>query len=159
MKAIGQAIIRDDHNDVWQMTIMDRIMRYLGIITKLNIDSRPRLVVKTTNADQAEEVIYPIATFEDLKEALQLMGMTSSTVRPYIADWYNNVFIPAFESMDGKPNTIKIENGAILVLEAEVGVSIKHLAEKTKEILGKKPGSDELLKSYLYPLLNLGIWT
>src|SRR5919106_755899 len=47
VKAIGQAIVRDDHNDVWQMTIMDRIMRYLGIITKINMDSRPKLIVIT----------------------------------------------------------------------------------------------------------------
>jgi hypothetical protein len=159
VKSIGQAIIRDDHNDVWQMTIMDRIMRYLGIISKINMDSRPKIVLRTTNDDQIEEeeMYYPIATFEDLKETLQLMGMASSTIRPYIADWYNNVFIPAFESLDGKPNILKTESGAILVSEAEVGVSTKQLAEKTKEILGKKPGSDELLKSYLYPLLNLGI--
>ncbi|MGH9986830.1 MAG: hypothetical protein ACRD8W_23030, partial [Nitrososphaeraceae archaeon] len=62
VKAIGKAIVRDDHNDVWQMTIMDRIMRYLVLITKVNMDSRPKLVVRTTNDDQVEEeVSYPIA--------------------------------------------------------------------------------------------------
>jgi hypothetical protein len=158
-KAIGQAIINSGYNDVWQMTIMDRLMRYLGIITKINIDSRPKLVVRIINEDEGneEEVPYPIATFEDLKETLQLMGMASSTIRPYIAHWYNNVFIPAFESLGGKPNSIKTEGGYTLESETHVGVNTQQLAEKTKEILGKKPGSDELLKSYLYPLLNLGI--
>ena len=33
-------------NDVWSMTVTDRMMRYLAIITKVNMDNRPRLVRK-----------------------------------------------------------------------------------------------------------------
>ena len=47
------------------MTIMDRTMRYLAIITKVNMDSRPKIVDTQTGK------FYPISTFEDLKETLE----------------------------------------------------------------------------------------
>ena len=43
------------------MTVMDRTMRYLTIITKVNMDSRPRIIDTETGK------FYPISTFEDLK--------------------------------------------------------------------------------------------
>jgi hypothetical protein len=33
--------IPGDPNDVWGMTVMDRLIRYLAVITKVNMDSRP----------------------------------------------------------------------------------------------------------------------
>jgi hypothetical protein len=51
------------------MTVMDRTTRYLTIITKVNMDSRPRIIDTETGK------FYPISTFEDLKETLELMGM------------------------------------------------------------------------------------
>lgn len=158
-KTIGHAI-EGDPNDVWRMTVMERTMRYLDIITKVNMDSRPRLIpVSNTEIEEgAEEEFYPIATFQDLQETLQLMGMASSTIRPYIADWYNKVFIPAYKSLDGKPNDLRSANGYTIASEIHVGVCTEQLAEKTKQIMHtNKPSSDDLLKSYLYPLLNLGI--
>jgi hypothetical protein len=40
-------------------------MRYLAIITKVNMDSRPKIVDTQTGK------FYPISTFEDLKETLE----------------------------------------------------------------------------------------
>ena len=42
--------------------------------------------------------------------------------------------------------------------EIHVGINTQRLGDKTAEVFGlQKPNSEELLKHYLYPLLNLGI--
>lgn len=115
------------------------------------MNSRPRLIDTET-----EGKFFPIATFEDLKETLRLMGVASSTLRPYIVDWYNEVFLPAFKDLGGEPNELKV-NGVTIENEYYVGVTYNQLAEKTRDVMDiAKPSSDELHKNYLYPLLNLG---
>ena len=96
-EAIAHGIHKDKDTTEWAMTVTDRTMRYLTIITKVNMDSRPRVVDTQTGK------FYPIATFEDLKETLSLMGMASSMLRPYVANWYNIVFIPGFEALPDQP--------------------------------------------------------
>jgi hypothetical protein len=149
-KAIKNGI-GGDPNDVWRMTVMDRLMRYLIIITKINMDSRPRLI-----GTETEDKFFPIATFEDLREALQVMCIASSTLRPYVVEWYNQVFLPAFRDMGGKPNERTVD-GIPIEKEYYVGVTYNQLAEKTRDVMRiAKPSSDELHKNSLYPLLNLG---
>jgi len=141
-------------DDVWSMTVLDRMMRYLSIITKVNIDNRSRFINIQTGA------VYPISTFEDLKETLELMERGGSNVRPYIADWYNRVFRPAFDALPEEPNSKVVENRdkESTITEERRGLTSNDLAEKTKQLLKiPKPSADEMLKKYLYPLLNQGI--
>jgi hypothetical protein len=139
-------------NQVWSMTVTDRICKYVSISTKVNMDNRPRIVDTETGQ------FWPIATFEDLKETLLLMEVAASGVRPYIANWYNDVFVPAFKDLDGKPNELKGNFDSIIVKERYVGVTTEQLAEKTKMVYGGlKPSSKDLLEKYLYPLMNQGI--
>jgi hypothetical protein len=150
VKAVSDSI---PNTKVWNMTIVERMMKYITIIAKVNMDFRPKLVNEQTGQ------IYPIATFEDLKGALKLMERGANSVRPYIANWFNDVFIPAFKALDGKPNEDTIEqDGSIIIKERHVGLTTEQLADKTKEVYGgSKPSSKELLEKYLYPLLNQGI--
>jgi hypothetical protein len=67
-----------EEGEVWKMTVGERTMKYLSMVTKLNIDCRPRLVHKETGA------LYPISTFEDLNETMALMERGGSKVRPYL---------------------------------------------------------------------------
>jgi hypothetical protein len=139
-------------NQPWSMTVTERSCKYLSIITKINMDNRPRIVDTKTGQ------FWPIATFEDLKEALVLMERAASGVRPYIANWYNDVFVTAFKDLDGKPNELKDQFGNIIDKERHVGVTTEQLAEKTKSVYGGlKPSSGDLLYKYLYPLINQGI--
>jgi hypothetical protein len=136
----------------WSMTVTDRTFKYLSIITKVNMDNRPRIVDTETGQ------FWPIATYEDLKETLLLMEGAASGVRPYIANWYNDVFVSAFKDLDGKPNELKDADGNTLIKERYVGVTTEQLAEKTKKVYGGlKPSSGDLLAKYLYPLINQGI--
>jgi hypothetical protein len=139
-------------NQPWSMTVTERTFKYLAIITKVNMDNRPRIVNTETGQ------FWPIATFEDLKETLLLMERAASGVRPYIVNWFNDVFIPAFKDLDGHPNEMRTDNSPLLMKERYVGVTTEQLAEKTKKVYGGlKPSSGDLLNKFLYPLMNQGI--
>ena len=147
--------IPGDPNDVWGMTVMDRLIKYLAVITKINMDSRPRLIDL-----EMEGKFYPIATFADLNEALQLMGKASSALRPYIAEWYNRVFLTGYKEVKDKEgiNQILTERGKLIESENAVGLNTKYLAERTQNIIGGvKPSRDDIREQYLEPLYNLGI--
>ena len=60
------------NNQVWSMTVMERILKYLAIITKVNMDNRPKIVDNETGQ------FYPICTFDDLKETLQIMATATA---------------------------------------------------------------------------------
>ena len=153
-KSITRSIVKSP-TDVWGMTVAERINKYLAVITKMNMDSRPRFIDNDTPEDRK---FYPVATFNDVKEALELMGLASSTLRPYIVDWYNKVFIPAFDDLEGEPFLLKDKSNNVIMQEIHVGVNTQRLGDKTAEVFGfQKPNSEDLLKHYLYPLLNLGI--
>jgi hypothetical protein len=149
--AISQCIPASE-NQVWSMTVTDRTFKYLSINTKINMDCRPRIVDTKTGQ------FWPIATFEDFKETLLLMEVAASGVRPYIANWFNDVFVPAFKDLDGKPNELKGDYDNVIIKEKHVGVTTEQLSEKTKHVYGGiKPSSQDLLNKYLYPLINQGI--
>jgi hypothetical protein len=151
-------------NHVWSMTITDRTIKYLGIITKVNMDARPRLVNEQTGQ------FFPIATFEDLKETLKLMQVGASGARPYIVNWYNKVFVTAVKDLDGKPYEkietdddgkpmLGVDGSSVLIAkERYIGVNTEQLALKTKEVFKcAKPSNKELRDKYLEPLVNLGV--
>jgi hypothetical protein len=158
-KSIAHGIHRGQDVEEWAMTIMDRTMGYLAIITKVNMDSRPRIVDTETGK------FYPISTFEDLKEALQLMRMASSMVRPYIANWYNTVFLPAFKELPDEPNKLTKEvidrdgqkQEITVMRENDIGLTSKELAQATHEIMNIPISSEKVREQYVYPLLNMGI--
>jgi hypothetical protein len=144
------------NNHVWSMTVTERTMKYLAVITKINMDARPKLVNEQTGQ------FYPIATFEDLKTKLNLMQVGASGARPYIVNWYNKVFVPAFKDLDGKPNQQVTadkkaidETPIVTGSEKHVGVTTEQLAAKTKEVFkGSRPSNKELRDKYLEPLVN-----
>lgn len=150
--SISNSIVKEP-NDVWCMTVAERIFKYLTIITKMNMDSRPRLIDTVIPGK-----FYPISTFDDVKEALELMGLASSTLRPYIVYWYNNVFLPCYKQLQGEPYELLSKRGYLIEKETLVGVNTQQLADKTAQVMHvHKPNSKTLLQQYLYPLLNVGV--
>jgi len=133
----------------WAMTVNNRMVRYLTIITKIHMDNRPRLVRKDNPS-----FFYPIATFADLKETLELMERAGTNVRPYLAQWYNDKFLPTFDAERGQIRS-KIENigekNERTLQEDYVAVTSKQLSEVTTV-------SNEVLRhKYIDPLVNQGI--
>jgi hypothetical protein len=136
---------------VWEMTVAERTMKYLSMVTKLNMDNRPKIVDKETGA------FYPIATFDDLKETMVLMERGGSNLRPYLAEWYDIVFTPTYEEQKDTPKTAENDIG-IKVTETTVGVTTEELAAKTAEAMKcAKPSIEDIRKKYLDPLVNQGI--
>jgi hypothetical protein len=148
--------IPGDPNDVWGMTVMDRLIKYLTIITKIKMDYRPKLIDTVI-----EGRFFPVATFDDLFEAVQILSKSSSALRPYIAYWYNKVFITGFNELKDSGegiNKVVTVSGKTVESENVIGLSTKYLAEQTHQTFGgKKLSREEIREQYLEPLFNLGI--
>jgi hypothetical protein len=136
--------IETPYNSEWSMTVNARMVRYLTIITKIHMDNRPRLVRKDN-----PNFFYPISIFADLKETLELMELAGSNVRPYLANWYNDKFLPIFKDQKG----VKVDVGedGKTIREDYVAVTSKLLCDITNV-------SNEVLRhKYIDPLINQGI--
>jgi hypothetical protein len=146
-------------NQVWSMTVQGRLMKYLAIITKINMDNRPKIQRYRTKIQNKETgQSYPIMILDDLKETFELMERAAISLRPYVAKWYSDVFMPTFKDQNGKPNELRNDEGNLIVKEIRVGVNTEQLAYKTKEVFGGiKHSSRDLLNKYLYPLINQGV--
>jgi len=116
-----------EEGEVWKMTVGERTMKYLAMVTKLNMDCRPRVVHRKTAA------FYPISTFEDLKDTMALMERGGSKVRPYLQEWYNDVFVPCFAKLNGKVKEYRDEYGVVYSKEEVVGLTTEDLATETNE--------------------------
>jgi hypothetical protein len=132
------------------MTVLTRLLNYIAIITKVNMDSRPRVV------DAETGVFYPISTYDDLKEALEIMKTASLSIRPYQQQWYNNVFLPAFEELGDQPNSKLTEYGHTFERETVVGLTTKHIADKMNE-QGLNTSIGNIYDHYIRPLIKQGI--
>jgi hypothetical protein len=153
--------IPTSEESVWAMTVANRLTRYLSVIGLINMDSRPKLI----NTQTGQSWVIP--TFKDLRKALELMESGASEIRPYIAYWFNNVFKPTYDEHVAAGECDyriihKIDNDgkeiAITLTEDRIALTTQTLIVKTSQILGiPKPSAGDILKNYLYPLLNQGI--
>ena len=96
LKAIASSV-PIDKRDVWKMTATERIVKYLTMITKVNMDQRPRILYKDTGK------FYVISTFDDVTEVLSLVRRATSKMRPYQEDWFYSVFMQVYKDQDDKP--------------------------------------------------------
>lgn len=137
----------------FDMTTGNRLMSFLSLLPIMNVDRRPRLV--TFAPDENEKVpkeITPVALFEDLQESIFLME-NSSGLRPYQIEWYEKVFLPAFNDKTMADSRM-VKNQ--LVSENIIAVTTGQLVKKTKEVYNRHIGSKKILETYLEPLLNEG---
>jgi hypothetical protein len=95
----------------------------------------------------------PLATFDDLKEAMSLIEHNNG-VRPYVLQWYNEVFLPAYESKK-EPDSKETKNGTST--ENRIAVTTRYLVDKTAEIQKKRLSNKEILETFLNPLVNMNI--
>jgi hypothetical protein len=133
-----------EEGEVWKMTVEERTMKYLSMVTKLNMDCRPRIVNKETDA------FYPISTFEDLKETMVLMERGASKVRPYLQQWFDETFTRYFRELGDKQDKYEQNQGRIDG-EIVVGLTTGDLSKETQE------NAESIRKKYLDPLINLGM--
>ncbi len=138
-------------SDSWSMTILDRLLNYIAIITKVNMESRPRLV------DTQTGVYYLISIYDDLKEALEIMETASLSIRPYQQDWLTNVFLPAFGELGAEPNCkISESYGTVIARESVVGLTSKQIVDKMSQ-LGFDASISNVYENYFRPLIKQGL--
>ncbi len=138
-------------SDSWSMTILSRLLNYIAIITKVKMDSRPKVV------DIETGVYYPISIYDDLREALEIMRTASLSVRPYQQDWYTNLFLPAFGELGPEPNCkLSEHDGHVIARESVVGLTTKQLADRMTK-LGENTSTVYVYENYLRPLIKQGV--
>jgi hypothetical protein len=133
------------------MTRANRFSTYLSFLPIVYFHERPRITI-VKKGDISIQTI-PIATFEDLKNTISLMEY-SDGVRPYILEWYYNVFLKAFEEKH-EPDS-KIDSKGDELKEERVALTSQDIIKLHKEVNNETLTSKQLLDSYLYPLLNHG---
>jgi hypothetical protein len=126
------------------MSAADRFFDFISLSTLVNFSKRPRIKL-IKNKDTLVQKI-PLATFDDLREAMSLMDYNNG-VRPYILEWYDEVFLPTYNDKS-RPDTKNDKT------EDRIAVTTKELMEKTLEIKGISFNNQKLLENYIYPLLN-----
>src|SRR4051812_47467275 len=78
------------------------------------------------------------------------------SIRPYKQQWYDTVFLPAFEELGPEPNIKTTEYGTIIAKENVVGLTTKDLADKMST-QGKTASTTHIYENYLRPLIKQGI--
>ena len=79
----------------------------------------------------------------------------SDGVRPYILEWYYDIFLKAFNDKGDKVDTKTNSKGETLE-EPRVALTSQDIIKMHKEVHNETLTSQRLLESYLYPLLNQG---
>lgn len=147
----------------FDMTTATRFGGFLSLLSIINIDKRPRLVILkgTENEEQEKEyslskqttTIIPFALFEDLQETIFLMEHANG-VRPYVLEWYYNVFLAAYKKKTQQDS--KVNSKGELITEKRIAITTEQLAETTKEVYKRTLTTKKILEVYVNPLINEG---
>ena len=135
----------------FDMTTSNRLGGFLSLIPLVNVDKRPRLVVKKKNESSFLSHRIPFALFEDLQETMFLMEYANG-VRPYILEWYNEVFLETYNAKRNEDS--KINSRGEELTENRIAITTKELIDKTFEVHKKKLSTQQILQTYIRPLVN-----
>jgi hypothetical protein len=136
-------------NKASDITTAQRFYNYLALIPVINVDRWPRII--TRNKGDPVMKTCPFATFDDLRESIYLMEY-SNGIRPYILEWFNDIFLVAFNEKtkpNSKPNDASVPEEIIALTTAE-------LVEATEQIRGNKFSVKQMYENYIVPLINAG---
>ena len=84
------------------MTRANRLYTYLSFLPIVYFHKRPRITIVKPGDTNIQTI--PIATFEDLKNTVYLMEY-SDGVRPFVLEWYYDVFLKAHEDKKDTPDS------------------------------------------------------
>jgi uncharacterized protein YdcH (DUF465 family) len=144
-ESIEQSLPTDKASD---MTTAQRLFNYTTLLSVVNIDKRPRLVTRVEGHPTLN--ICPFATFDDLRESVYLMEY-SNGVRPYILEWYNEVFLIEFNDKRDRNNNADNNDD-----ETGIGITTKDLVDATFRIKARKFSTQQIYENYIVPLINGG---
>jgi hypothetical protein len=147
---IRQLIPKEKASD---MTRANRLATYLSLLPLVHFNKRPRIEIGIEGDILSKQTI-PITIFEDLQDTNSLMKY-SDGVRPYILEWYYDIFLKAYEDKGDKIDTKTNSKGETLE-EPRVALTSQDIIKKHKEEHNETLTSKQLLESRIYPLVNHG---
>jgi hypothetical protein len=138
------------------MTLAYRLFSYLSLLPTINISKRPTIWLNHSdcNDGNGSSQVIPLATYDDLAEAIFLMQYATG-VREYVLEWYRNVFLKTYNAKT-EPDSKTFNKGKEERVEDRIGVTKSQLADATKKEQQKTFTTQKILESYLYPLMNEG---
>jgi hypothetical protein len=115
------------------MTTANRFGAFLCLLPLINIDKRPKIVTRV--AGNLMEQVIPLALFEDLRESMFMMEYADG-VRPYVLEWYYDVFLKAFKEKHEPESKIIVNSkgGEVEVTERIIALITEELVKKTEEV-------------------------
>jgi len=122
----------------------------LTLLAAVNVENRPILRLRKEGSPLIQTI--PLATFEDLKETLSLIQYGNG-VRPYILEWYYDVFLPTFENKTERDSKFR---GSIEMIESRIALTSQQLADATFTIKNKKLSTRQIRETYIEQLINEG---
>jgi hypothetical protein len=136
-------------NKASDMTTAQRLYNYMTLFPIINIDKRPRLIIRNRGDPMIKTC--PFATFDDLRDSIYLMEY-SNGIRPYILEWFNEVFLVAYNEKT-TPNTKSNDDS---VSEEIIALTTAESVKATEEFRGKKFSVKQMYENYIDPLINAG---
>lgn len=130
----------------FDMTTANRFFTFLSLLPIINYDQRPRLIIRKEGSPDMQMI--PMATFQDLQESMFLMEYANG-VRPYILEWFNEVFLPAFQKKT-EPDSRGDRQ------ETRIALTTEQLTEATYEKQKKKLSTKQIQENFINPLVNQG---
>lgn len=140
------------NNTANDMTFTNRLLQHTRLLANIYFKKRPYMEIVPTFSSNSPLRI-PMATYSDLFESLSLMNNNVGGIRPYVLEWYHNVFMK-LHSSKSEPNS-KIKNGETIT-EPKIAVTTNELIEKTHVVMKKHYTTKQILTEFIYPLYNLG---
>jgi hypothetical protein len=141
-------------NSASDMTLVRQLYTFISLHALINIQQRPRLFIFTR--DDLTTRTFPFASYDDLNEALFLIEYANG-VRPYVLEWFHNVFIDLYDKKIVPDSKVMSRGGAEgKVQENRIGLTTEEMASRTKEILGKTHTKKKILDNFVNPLMNQG---
>jgi hypothetical protein len=141
-------------NKALDMTTAYRLFSYLSLLPMVNIDDRPKFVIRKEGEIRSH--IIPFATFEDLREAMSLIQFANG-VRPYILEWYNEVFVPTYNTKYEPDSKTRVRGEDTIIIEEDrKAVTTGQLVDATETKLKKRFTTQKILEQYVIPLMNEG---
>ena len=140
------------------MTAAKRFNAFLSLLPLVNIHKRPYILLHIDKQDGNGPIAHkvPLATFDDLKYAMYIMQF-SNGVRPYVLQWFYEVFHACYKIHDKPAYKNKIVGKyKQRIEESRIGVTVDELIAETKSKKGKAYTSKQLHEGFIYPLMNQG---
>lgn len=148
-KTVTDSLPKENASDI---TFVYRVLGLLKLITLTKVEKRPYIQIVKRGDTKIQK--YPFALFEDLSESLYLMENSDTGIRPYVLDWYYDIFLELYNSKR-EPDS-KINSKGEDLVEYKIAVTTEQLVTTTIKKQNKSYTKKQLLDSYIHPLINSG---